>query len=138
MKVGTAYVTVTALACLAVSLPSVAQQTPEVVVEAPHVESTTVKGTPALSIVYKVNYADLNLATHSGAVELEKRIKDSAHKVCAQLQKLYPDSVDTDPPCVQAATKKAMSQADKAIAAAEKGAKQGVGAATDAAPMSRP
>lgn len=138
MKVGTAYVTVTALACLAVSLPSVAQQTPEVVVEAPHVESTTVKGTPALSIVYKVNYADLNLATHSGAVELEKRIKDSAHKVCAQLQKLYPDSVDTDPPCVQAATKKAMSQADKAIAAAEKGAKQGAGAATDVAPMSRP
>jgi UrcA family protein len=97
-----------------------AQQVPEVVVEAPHVESTTVNGAPALSIVYKVNYADLNLATHSGAVELQKRIKDSATKACAQLKKLYPSSVDTDPPCAQAATKNAMAQANKAIAAAEK------------------
>ena len=44
---------------------------------------------PALSIVYKVSYSDLNLGTHSGAVELEKRIKDSAAKACQQLAKLY-------------------------------------------------
>jgi UrcA family protein len=100
-----------------------AQQTPEVLVEAPHVESTSVKGVPALSIVYKVSYADLNLATHSGATELQKRVKDSATKACAQLAKLYPNTVESDPPCAQAATKNAMAQADKAIAAAEKGAK---------------
>jgi len=99
------------------------QQTSEVVVEAPHVESTTVKGRPALSIVYRVNYADLDLATNSGAVELQKRIKDSATEACAQLKKLYPTSADTDPPCVQAAIKNGMAQANKAIAAAEKGAK---------------
>jgi UrcA family protein len=95
----------------------------EVIIEAPHVESTRVQGAPALSIVYRVNYTDLNLATHSGAVELEKRIKDSATKACTQLQKLYPDSAETNPPCVQAATKNAMLQANKAIAAAEKGTK---------------
>ncbi|HYB33680.1 MAG TPA: UrcA family protein [Steroidobacteraceae bacterium] len=95
----------------------------EVIVEAPHVESTMVKGAPALSIVYKVSYSDLNLATHSGATELQKRIKDSATKACAQLAKLYPTTVESDPPCVQSAVKNATAQADKAIAAAEKGGK---------------
>lgn len=122
MKVGTVSFALATIGCLAMSSPSLAQ-VPEVTVEAPHVESSSVKGAPALSIVYKVNYADLNLATHSGAVELEKRIKDSATQACAQLKKLYPTSVDTDPPCAQAATKNAMAQASKAIAAAEKGAK---------------
>jgi UrcA family protein len=107
-----------------VSCPSFAQQAAEVIVEAPHAASTTDKGGRELySLVSKVSYADLNLATHSGAVELEKRIKLSAHNVCSQLRKLYPDSVETDPPCVQAATKNAMAQANQAIAAAEKGAK---------------
>jgi len=111
------------MSCLAASSLALAQQTPEVLVEAPHVEATTVKGAPALSIVYKVSYADLNIGTNSGAVELQKRIKDSATQACAQLKKLYPSSVDTDPPCVQAAIKNATAQANKAIAAAEKTAK---------------
>lgn len=123
MRVGTLHIALATVGCLAVSWPSMAQQTPEVVVEAHHVESTTVKGKPALSIVYKVSYSDLDLATNSGAVELQKRIKDSATEACAQLKKLYPNSVDTDPPCVQAAIKNGIAQANKAIAAAEKGAK---------------
>src|SRR5215469_8912890 len=110
--------------CLAASYPSLAQQAPEVVVEAPHVVTTTEKsGRELYSLVYRVNYSDLNLATHSGAVELEKRVKDSATKACAQLRKLYPTSEDTNPPCVDTATKNAMTQANQAIAAAEKGAK---------------
>ena len=120
MRVGTFHSALATVGYLAVSGPSLAQQAPEVIVEAPHVESTMVKGAPALSIVYKVSYTDLNLATHSGAVELEKRIRDSANKACMQLHKLYPSSVDTDPPCAQEATKNAMAQANKAIAAAEK------------------
>jgi UrcA family protein len=124
MRVGTLHFALATAGCLAASWPSLSQQVPEVVVEAPHVESTTGKGGRELySLIYKVNYADLNLGTHSGAVELEKRIKDSATKACAQLQKLYPLSVDTDPPCVLTATKNAMAQANKAIAAAEQGAK---------------
>jgi UrcA family protein len=110
--------------CLAVSGPSLSQQAPEVVVEAPHVVTAKDKGGRELySLVYKVDYGDLNLATHSGAVELEKRVKDSATKACAQLRKLYPLSEDTNPPCVDAATKNAMTQANQAIVAAEKGAK---------------
>lgn len=108
--------------CLAVIGPSLAQQSPEVVVEAPRVVTTTGKGGQELySLVYKVNYSDLNLATHSGAVELEKRVKESAVRACAQLQKLYPLSGETNPPCVDAATKHAMVQANQAIVAAEKG-----------------
>jgi UrcA family protein len=113
----------TTVACLAVSWPSLAQPVPEVIVEAPHVHSTTDKDGRLYALVYKVSYADLNLATHSGAVELEKRIKDSAAQACAQLKTLYPITDDTDPPCVSAATKNGMAQANKAIAAAEKGAK---------------
>lgn len=64
---------------------------------------------PALSIAYKVSYSDLNLGTHSGAVEPEKRIKDSAAKACQQLAKLYPETTEGD----------TMAQANKAIAAAE-------------------
>ena len=110
--------------CLAVSGPSLSQQAPEVVVEAPHIVTTRdIAGRELYSLVYKVNYADLNLATHSGAVELEKRVKDSATKACAQLRKLYPDSKDTNPPCVDTATKSAMTQANQAIVAAEKGAR---------------
>lgn len=124
MRVGTFHLALAPVGCLALSGPSLAQQAPEVVVEAPHVVTTTQRGDRELySLVYKVNYADLNLATHSGAVELEKRVKDSATKACAQLRKLYPFSEDTNPPCVDTATKKAMTQANQAIAAAEKGAK---------------
>lgn len=94
------------------------------IVEAPHVQSSTESSDRELySLVSRVSYADLNLATHSGAIELEKRIKHTAQAVCLQLQKLYPNSVDTDPSCAQAATKNAMVQANKAIAAAEKSAK---------------
>jgi UrcA family protein len=120
---------VAVVGCLAVSGLGVAQQQPEtLVVEAPHVERTTQPGAmgmkrPAMSIEYKVNYTDLNLATHSGAVELEKRIKVSATQACDQLAKLYPETVQGDPPCVTGAVKSAMAQAQKLIAAAEHGAK---------------
>ena len=112
------------LACVAVSGLAVAQ---EVVVTAPHVVKTTQPGPmgvkmPAMSIAYRVGYADLNLATHSGAVELEKRIKESAAQACEQLKKLYPETTEGNPPCVEGADKHAMAQANKAIAAAEKDA----------------
>jgi UrcA family protein len=128
MKMGPLHIALATIGALVVGGPSLAQQTPEVIVEAPHVEKTAQVGPmgqrmPALSIVYKVNYADLNLGTHSGAVELEKRIKDSATKACQQLAKLYPETTEGDTPCVQGAVKSAMTQANKAIAAAEKAGK---------------
>ena len=121
-------VALTTIAGLALSGVSVAQQTPEVIVEAPHVEMTTQTGEmgrkmPAMSISYRVSYADLNLATHSGAVELERRIKESATKACEQLRKLYPETTEGNPPCVDGAVKAAMAHANKAIVVAEKTAK---------------
>ena len=123
MTVGRPHVALGAMFCVAASWPGLAQEMGQVVVEATRVESTMVKGMPALSIVYKVSYSDLNLATHSGATELQKRVKDSAAKACTQLAKLEPTSVETDPTCVTTATKNGLAQADKAIAAAEKSAK---------------
>jgi UrcA family protein len=125
MKVGTLNAVLVAIGALLVGGPSLAQQTSEVTVEAPHVEKTTQTGPmgqrqPALSIVYRVSYSDLNIATNSGAVELQKRIKDSATKACQQLVKLYPDSTEGETPCIQGAVKSAMDQANKAIATAEK------------------
>jgi UrcA family protein len=128
MKVGTLHLALATIGALLVGGPSLAQQIPEVIVEAPHVERTTQAGpmgrsTPAVSIVYHVNYTDLNIATHSGAVELEKRIKESATAACEQLAKLYPEGTEPPNGCVQTAVKNAMTQVNKAVAAAEKAAK---------------
>lgn len=120
MRVGTLHIALATVGCLAVSWPCMGQTPSEVVVEAPHVISTKIKGHAGISIVSKVSFADLNLATNSGAMELQKRIKASATQICGQLKKLYPDSADTDPPCVEAAIQNAMKEANKAIAAAEK------------------
>ena len=124
MRITTVHLALATLGTLAVNGPSPAQQVPEVVVEAPHIVTSTERASRELySLVYKVDYTDLNLATHSGAMELERRVRDSATKACEQLRKLYPLSEDTNPPCVDAATKNAMLQASRAIAAAEKGTK---------------
>lgn len=128
MKVGTLHIALATIGALVVGGPSLAQQMPEVVVEAPHVEKTTQAGPmgqrlPAVSIVYRVTYSDLNIATHSGAVELEKRIKDTATQACGQLAKLYPESTEGATSCVQGAVKSSMAQVNKAIAEAEKAAK---------------
>ena len=124
MKLGTLQIALATIGALVVSGSSLAQEIPEVVIEVPHVEKSTQPGhmgpAPALSIVYKVNYADLNLATHTGAVALEARIKDSATRACQQLATLFPTTVEAETPCVQGAMKNAMEQAKKAIAAAEK------------------
>jgi UrcA family protein len=127
MKVATLHSALAMIGALVVGGPSLAQQATEITVEAPHVEKTTQPGAmgrrvPALSIVYKVDFADLNIATHSGAVELERRVRDSATKACTQLAKLYPESTEGETPCVEGAIKNAMAQARKAIAAAEKAA----------------
>ena len=108
---------------------ALAQPQSEVTVAAAHVERTSQAGPmgkslPAMAINYKVSYADLNLASHSGAVELENRIREYAGKACEQLAKLYPETTEGNPPCVEGAVKNAMVQANQAIAAAEAVAKR--------------
>jgi UrcA family protein len=122
-KIGTLSLALSTIGALLVGATSLAQPMAQVIVEVPHIEKTSQTGPggrkEALSIVYKVDYSDLNLATHSGAVELQNRIKASATEACQQLAKLFPETIEGDTPCVQGAVKNAMTQANKFIAAAE-------------------
>jgi len=114
-----------ALACAATA----AEPVTEVIVEAPKISHTGQKSQPLgaavdlASIRYKVNYADLNLATPAGAKTLEERINDAAKRACRQLESsLPPDAyaAQGDPPCIKTAVDGAMKQANAAIAAAGK------------------
>jgi UrcA family protein len=110
-----------------------AQQLGEIVVESSPATVQRVKGyvgdtqqVKLMSVTYAVNYADLNLATHSGALALEQRIHDAAKKGCDQIDKLYPlePAPAGDPPCLKTAVDKAMVKARAAVAHAEAGAKK--------------
>ena len=129
MKVRTPSIAMATIGCLALTGISMAQ-VPEITVEAPyHRPASAAKpgpgskeALPEVAIDYKVHYADLDLSTHSGAVQLEKRIRDAATQACQQLAVLYPGSTEGigKDSCVEGATRKAMADANQAIAAAEK------------------
>jgi len=132
MKVRTPRVAIATIGCLALTGIAMAQ-VPETTVEAPyHRPASAAKPAPGakealpeVSVDYKVHYADLDLSTHSGAAQLEKRIRDAATQACQQLATLYPASTEGvgKDSCVESATKKAMAEASTAIAAAEKSKK---------------
>jgi len=75
-----------------------------------------------VAISYKVSYADLDLATHSGAVALESRISDAARGACKELDKDYPLTMSGDKSCEKSARDVAMAKAHSVIADAEKNA----------------
>src|SRR5262252_489873 len=120
MKVRTPHIAMATIGCLALT---------GIAVEAPyHRPASAAKPAPGakealpeVSVDYKVHYADLDLSTHSGATQLEKRIRDAATQACQQLATLYPASTEGvgKDSCVESATKKAMAEANQAIAAAE-------------------
>src|SRR5579864_5180539 len=88
------------LAAVALAMPgasTIAQQAanPEVKIEAARsVErvGTSATGAPIeiVQLTRHVSYADLDLTTHRGALELERRINDTARAACKQLDTLYP------------------------------------------------
>ncbi len=130
MKVRTPHIAIAAIGSWLLTGITMAQ-VPEIVVEAPY-HRPAAKAAPGgkellpeVSVDYKVKYADLDLSTHSGAVELQKRIKASATEACQQLAVLYPNSTEGvgKESCVESAVSKAMVDANKAIAAAEKSKK---------------
>lgn len=82
-----------------------------------------------VQLTRRVNYSDLDLATHVGALELENRIKATAREACRQLDMLYPYGTEEGMGtqglhCVDDATGGAMLQARTAIAAAEQRARR--------------
>lgn len=103
-----------------------AQETPQVTIEAER-EAKVVGRSPSgipielVTLTRRVNYSDLDLNTHTGAMELQKRIAETAKEACKQLDTLYPmTAADGGPSCVKKATDGAMTQARMAISAAEK------------------
>lgn len=67
-----------------------------------------------------VSFGDLDLSTHSGALEMEKRINLTAEATCKELERLYPIGTGDGTSCIKRAVSGAMLQARAAIAAAEK------------------
>jgi len=85
-----------------------------------------------LQLTRRVGYSDLDLASPSGAKELEKRIEQTAREACKQLDSLYPLEVwltDRET-CVKQAIDGAMAQAKTAIAAAAQKNQQAIRSAT--------
>ena len=71
----------------------------------------------------RVGYADLNVGTHSGAVELQQRVEMAAKVVCDELERRYPNSTETGlqaGTCIQEAINSVKAEVGAAIAAAEK------------------
>ena len=100
----------------------------EVVVVAPHiVHKKTLMGTNFRMPVYMitvtrtVSYADLDLSTPSGAMELQTRVDDAAKAACAELDRKYPalryPLVGDATHCVEVASKDGQTRAQAVIAA---------------------
>jgi UrcA family protein len=66
-----------------------------------------------------VSYADLDLSTSAGAVELEKRINDTARDICRDLNTLTPRAIYrvVGQDCVKSAVDEAMIVANQVIIA---------------------
>jgi UrcA family protein len=71
-----------------------------------------------------ISYADLNLATHSGASELKARVRDAASAICTKLSHFDDgrgaiEAEEDQVSCVNGAVDDAMAQIRQAIESAE-------------------
>ncbi len=103
-----------------------AQQVQEVTVQASrniekHQVGRTSSGVPIvdISLSYGVSYAGLDLVSHAGVMELEKRVKDAAAQACQELNRQYPIDADKTADCTKAATDNAMVKVREVTAAAQ-------------------
>lgn len=100
---------------------AIAQPMEVVTVEA--VRSTTVGhseyGVPIreITIQSRVSYADLDLTSEYGALQLENRIKETAKATCEQIKVGIPAEGSTQESCVKDAVDGAMKDARKVIEA---------------------
>jgi len=101
------------VAALAAALAS-AQPLPEITVTSSRLVEATIDATPGkvpvvrVSLGYTVSTAGLDLSTHAGAQQFERRVSDAAWAACRELGKLYPHSTPDDAQCARAATSDAM------------------------------
>jgi UrcA family protein len=67
-----------------------------------------------------VSYADLDLRTYAGAMELKRRVHEAAREACTKLDDLYPFEEREAPACISEAVAAASRQVDSAIARAQR------------------
>jgi UrcA family protein len=109
----------TGVALAVAASAAVAQPMEVVTVEA--ARSTTVgqtmHGVPVdeVTIRSRVSYADLDLTTASGALELENRIRATAESSCRKLDVKFPAEGSSEAVCIKNAVEAAMQEARKVI-----------------------
>lgn len=73
-----------------------------------------------ISLGYAVSPSGLDLASHAGALEFEKRIHEAAAAACREIGREYPDSTPDEQTCTRIAADKAMVKAHELEAAADR------------------
>jgi UrcA family protein len=119
---------------IAVALSSgiaAAQQVQEVTVQASRIiekpAGRSNSGVPIVdvSLAYGVSYAGLDLASHRGVMELERRVNSAARRACKELGRDYPYvGAPSDAECAKTAVDKAMIKVNELAASAGKIATQ--------------
>lgn len=110
------------LAAFAASGSAVGQDTEEVTVRGPGIQSTEVErsstGVPVVmfTVSYKVSYEDLDLTTSDGMAELTKRIEDAARQGCREIGLAYRTAQPSDWLCARHATREAMAEVEQLAA----------------------
>lgn len=123
-------VAVSAAAALVAGV-ALGQGVPEVKVEATRVITSsltaktvgrTASGIPVqdITLSYGVTAQGLDLATHTGALAFEQRVKDAAEQACQEIGRQYPNATPSDAVCAKAAAEGAMAKVHEMVAAAEK------------------
>jgi UrcA family protein len=111
------------LAAVSISGAAVGQQTEEVMVRGPGIQSTEVErsstGVPVVmfTVSYKVSYEDLDLTTTEGMAELTKRIEGAAMQGCREIGLAYRTAQPNDWLCARYAAKEAMADVQQLAAA---------------------
>ncbi|NJD32516.1 MAG: UrcA family protein [Gammaproteobacteria bacterium] len=123
-------ITVGLLACTVAGTLARSEPLEGVNVEASRVVKETIGRAPnsapiqAISLSYRVSYADLDLATADGAAKLDKRVQDAAMAACKEISRMYPLATPDDTACARKATADAMGKVKEAVAAAGKAPKK--------------
>jgi len=106
---------------------AVAQNLEEITVQGTRMVTTKLVGRTStgipindVSLSYGVSTAGVDLTSHAGVMELEKRVHEVAESACKELGKRYPQSTPSDADCAKAAADKAMVQVNALAAAAAK------------------
>jgi len=127
MKTIFARVAVGAIASALLGGIAVAQNVEEVTVQGSRIVTTKVVGRTSsgvpikdVTLSYGVSIAGLDLASHAGFMEAEKRVNDMAEAACKDLVQRYPTGTPSEAECTKAAADKAMVKVNELAAAASK------------------